>query len=143
MGASLSSGSARQPEPDINITPLVDVVLVLLIIFMVIAPAIVQGEHVDLPAIDRPDPKPRDIDPIEVTMAANGALIVEDERIQPAQLWDRLQKFHAADPKRALMLKSDSSLPYAKVRETFALVQKIGFKGVSLQVIERRQAGEG
>jgi len=143
MGANLTATPrGKQPEPEINITPLVDVVLVLLIIFMVIAPALVDGEHVELPVINQPDPKPRDIDPIDVTLAGNGTVIVEDERIQPGELRGRLEKFHAGDPKRALLLKSDSNLPYGKMRDTFAMIQTIGFKGVSLKVIERKRAGE-
>ena len=51
MGASVSKSSSKQPEPEINVTPLVDVVLVLLIIFMVVAPAINEGENIELPAI--------------------------------------------------------------------------------------------
>jgi len=67
MGAGVQTiSSRRQPEPEMNVTPLVDVVLVLLIIFMVIAPALAEGETLELPTIDQPDPKPKEIDPIDV-----------------------------------------------------------------------------
>jgi biopolymer transport protein ExbD/biopolymer transport protein TolR len=131
----------QQPEPEINVTPLVDVVLVLLIIFMVIAPAIAEGEHVELPKIVQPDPKQKDMEPIEVTMAANGILVLDKERIQPAALKERLRQLHAKDPTRVLLLKSDETIPYKNVRETFAQIQTIGFKGVSLKVLERKNAG--
>jgi biopolymer transport protein TolR len=143
MGASMTSAArSKQPEPEINVTPLVDVVLVLLIIFMVIAPALVEGEQIELPAILQPDPKPRDMNPIDLTLASNGAVILEEERIDPATLKTRLEEFHAQDPKRVLLLKGDGQLPYSKVRDTFAMLQGMGFKGISLKVVERKKPGE-
>ena len=143
MGISLKSAAAgNQPAPDINVTPLVDVVLVLLIIFMVITPALVEGEQIELPTILQPDPKPRDMNPIELTLATNGAIVLEDERIDQARLTAKLETLHAQDPKRALLLKSDSNLPYKRIRETFALLQGMGFKGISLKVNERKKPGQ-
>ncbi len=142
MGMS-ASAAARRPEPEINVTPLVDVVLVLLIIFMVIAPAINEGEHVDLPAIFQPDAKPKDMNPIDVTIALSGAVIVDKEKIEPTTLKARLTELHAKDPERALLLKTDAAAPYGKVRETFAMLQGIGLKGISLKVTERKKPGQG
>ena len=142
MGIGLKSTAAgNQPAPDINVTPLVDVVLVLLIIFMVITPALVEGEQIELPTILQPDPKPRDMNPIELTIAPNDAVVLEDEHIRPASLKAKLEALHAQDPKRALLLKSDSNLPYKRIRETFALLQGMGFRGISLKVNERKKAG--
>lgn len=135
MGASLpTSGSAkRQLEPEINVTPLVDVVLVLLIIFMVMAPAIAEGEQIELPTILQPD-KPKDIDYLDVTLAPNGSVIVEEDRVPYAALKERLVPYYQANPKRKVLLKTDVNLPYKKVRETLALLQGIGFRGLSLKV---------
>jgi biopolymer transport protein TolR len=144
MGASSATAGKRtrtQPEPEINVTPLVDVVLVLLIIFMVIAPAIAEGEHVELPKVLTPDEKLKGMDPIEVTMAANGIIVVDKQRIEPRTLKDRLTQLHALAPERNLLLKTDETIPYKKVRETFAELQDIGFRGVSLKVIELKKTG--
>jgi biopolymer transport protein ExbD/biopolymer transport protein TolR len=138
-----SSAAGNQPLPDINVTPLVDVVLVLLIIFMVITPALVDGEQIELPAIVQADPKPRDLHPIEVTIAPNGIVVLEDEHIDPNSLRSKVEVLHSQDPKRALLLKSDGKMPYKRVRETFAMLQGIGFKGVALKVTEKKQSGKG
>lgn len=141
MGASVATGSKRQPEPEINVTPLVDVVLVLLIIFMVIAPALDQNEPIELPSVSTPDPKPKDLSPIEVTLSLNGRVLVEKEAVARSELETRLKKLHAEDPERHLLLEADERAPYETVRSTFALLQDVGFKGVSLRVLEREPAG--
>jgi biopolymer transport protein TolR len=126
------------PEPDINITPLVDVVLVLLIIFMVITPALAEGDHINLPSIIQPDPKPRDMNPIDLALTANGTVLLNKVPIPKDSLEKRLTEEHERDPKKILMLKSDESVPYEQVRTTFALVQRLGFRGVALKVLETK-----
>jgi biopolymer transport protein ExbD/biopolymer transport protein TolR len=143
MGASFASNSKKQPEPEINVTPLVDVVLVLLIIFMVIAPALNEGEHVELPNVLQADPKPKDMNPIDVTIAMSGNVVVDKQPIPPNTLEATLQRLHAEDPERHLLLKTDERLPYEQVRKNFAMLQNIGFKGVSLKVLEKKPAGSG
>lgn len=140
MGASLASGPKKQPEPEMNVTPLVDVVLVLLIIFMVITPALNDGEHVELPALAMPDPKPKDMHPIDVVLAYNGRVLVDTKPVEPNALKAEVRRLHEEDPERVLLLKADSRMDYAKVRDTFAKLQDIGFKGVSLKVTERKKA---
>ncbi|MCC6217563.1 MAG: biopolymer transporter ExbD [Polyangiaceae bacterium] len=141
MGASLGHGRSKLPEPAINVTPLVDVVLVLLIIFMVITPALADGEHIELPSIVNPDEKPKDMSPIEVTVARNGTVLVDKDRVERAQLADTLRKLRGQDEKRELLLKTDAGIPYKDFRETLAMLQGLGFRGVSLKVLERKKAG--
>jgi len=126
------------PTPDINITPLVDVCLVLLIIFMVIAPALSEGAMLELPKVTTVDERPKEANPLEVTIGADGTLIVDKEKISPADLKSKVAAAHAADPQRSLLLKMDHNAPYKKVRETFALLADVGFKGVLLKVVERK-----
>ncbi|WP_437520979.1 biopolymer transporter ExbD [Sorangium sp. So ce726] len=136
-----SSRSGRQPppEPEINVTPLVDVVLVLLIIFMVIAPQMEHGERVELPAVFQPDPKSKSkLDPIYVTITGAGTVFLEKEAVADlGSLGERLRAIRAAEPERRVVIKGDSSVKYGRVREAFALCQEVGFAGISLQVSQR------
>ncbi|WP_437669619.1 ExbD/TolR family protein [Sorangium sp. So ce131] len=135
-----SKRSGRQPpEPEINVTPLVDVVLVLLIIFMVIAPQMEHGERVELPAVFQPDPRSKSkLDPIYVTVTGAGNVFLEKEPMSDLRaLGDRLRAIRESEPERRVVIKGDSSAKYGRVRETFALCQEVGFSGISLQVSQR------
>jgi biopolymer transport protein TolR len=141
MTARLARPSAKLPEPTINVTPLVDVVLVLLIIFMVITPALAEGEQIALPEVLQADEKPRDMNPIEVMVTLHDRILVDKEAVDSAEVGARIKALQAEDPERTILLQADSGLPYSKVRETFSLLQKLGFTGISLKVIEKKAAG--
>lgn len=144
MGSAIaaSSSARRDSAPDINVTPLVDVVLVLLIIFMVIAPALEHGEAVELPGVLVPDKIQKGkLDPVTVTLGKSGTIYVEKVPTPADALPGKLAEIHAAAPDRRVVLKGDSTLPYDKVRGLFATVQAAGFSGVSLMVSKRRGAG--
>lgn len=132
---------AAGPTPDINVTPLVDIVLVLLIIFMVVTPALAQGEATQLPEAAKIDKVPKDVDPIKLIMAANGVLLLNGKKTSAAELPDRLKELHAKNADRQLLLNTDAKIPYVKVREMLALLQNLGFKGVSLKVQPKREGG--
>ncbi|MEZ4221298.1 MAG: biopolymer transporter ExbD [Polyangiaceae bacterium] len=126
-----------------NVTPLVDVVLVLLIIFMVVTPAIAQGDTLSLPDVMKIDKKPKDMDPLKLTVRADGTMTLNDVRVSQTELDARLDKLHKHDPNRNLLMSTDSRVPYAKVRELLALLSTRGFKGVSLKVNQKKTAEEG
>jgi biopolymer transport protein ExbD/biopolymer transport protein TolR len=149
MGAAIQAASPRSSTrrrqhaaPEINVTPLVDVVLVLLIIFMVIAPALEHGERVELPGIMQPDKNQKGkLDPVTVTVGRSGAVYVEKALTTIDALPAQLADVHAREPDRRVVLKGDGMLDYQKVRDVFAVVQNAGFSGVSLQVQKRGNAG--
>jgi biopolymer transport protein TolR len=145
MGASVSATKAKGATPEINITPLVDVVLVLLIIFMVVTPALNEGAQIELPKVLTPDPKTKYVNPIEVTVAPDGTTVLDKQTIQLGQLKPKLVEMHTKEPDRALMLKSDQGMKWGKMRSLFFDLQDIGFKGVLLKVTEKKtgKPGEG
>ena len=138
MGMTAPSSQAKQPKPEINVTPLVDIVLVVLIIFMVVTPAMNEGEHIELPELAKTDEKKKDLNPLEVTMAFNGRVLVDKKVIEPSLLQSTLEKLHEEKPDAAVMLNADSRLEYKTVRETFKTLQDIGFQGVALKVAEKQ-----
>jgi len=141
MAQSAASIRSRQLSavPEINITPLVDVVLVLLIIFMVIAPALNEGAQIELPKVLTPDPKARDISPITVLILDDGSALVAEKPVKGADLPAALKRAHEEDPNRAILFKADQNTKYRRVRETFASIQDLGLKGVLLKVTEKKQ----
>ncbi len=130
-------------RPDINVTPLVDVVLVLLIIFMVVAPELEHGVRVDLPGVGNPDPgvDTGDEQNITLTVGADGSVFLEDERVATADLAAKLEALKKADPTRRVRLKGDERRPYGEMRDLFKQVQTAGFTGVKLLVGARDVSG--
>ena len=143
MGASRPSAANRQqPSPEINVTPLVDVCLVLLIIFMVVAPAIADGAHIEPPKVEAADPKTKDPIAIEVGMAADGTLLVDKKPVAAKDFVAKVTELHEQDEGRSVLLNVDKDVKYEKVRQAFAQMQQIGFRGVLLKVGERKKPGE-
>ncbi len=134
-------GERRRPisgvKAEINVTPLVDVVLVLLIIFMVVTPTLEAGVAVDLPSILNPDSGKNDVEPTTLTLTADGTLFLEKEAVAATEVEARLGRFRAEKPDARLVLKADRKLDYGKVRALFKTCQGLGFPGVALQVLDR------
>ena len=143
MGATLQANKSKGASPEINITPLVDVVLVLLIIFMVVTPALNEGAQIELPKVLMPDAKQKDLHPIEVTIAPDGTTVVEKQNISRRDLKATLIQLHEKDPARSLMLKSDEGMKWGKMRNAFGDLQSIGFKGVLLKVTAKKTGNPG
>jgi biopolymer transport protein ExbD len=141
MGAALDTGkSGKGVKPNINVTPLVDVVLVLLIIFMVIIPNMQDGKPIEMINVFNPDKDAEEKDePLTITIDRNEHYIVDKSELPRAQAIAELSSVHARTPKRKLLIRADAKLPYAKVREFFKEVQDIGFGGVALAVGTQRK----
>lgn len=127
-------------RPEINVTPLVDVVLVLLIIFMVVAPQMEQEVQVELPGIYNPDPDVEgQMDPMKVTVTGDKEYFLEQESYPLDELIDVLAAEHAIQPYRRLVIRADASLTYGDVREILNRTREVGFPGSSLLVGERHK----
>ena len=120
-----------RPFTEINVTPLVDVMLVLLVIFMVTAPMLTAGIGVDLPrAAAAPVHPPAP--PLELTLRRDGAIFLEREEITEAALEPRLAALRAEAPDRVLHLRGDRGLDYGAIMRVMGLVQRAGIARVAL-----------
>ena len=142
MAMNVQSGPTKGVVPVMNVTPLVDVVLVLLIIFMVVAPRMDQDVQVELPGIFNPDPEVKIAEPIKISVAQAGEYHLGDQVYNLETLTAQLAAEHESDPMRRLVLRGDSRLKYGEVRALLAKTQEIGFPGMSFMVGERHRAAE-
>ena len=120
-----------QPLAEINVTPMVDVMLVLLVIFMVTAPLLTVGVPLDLPKTEAAaitEPKP----PVILSLNRVGEVFIGDERIDPGALESRLSGLAAEDPTRIVYVRGDQTISYALLMDALGVVNHAGFSKVSL-----------
>ena len=131
---AFSSGSGRGVKSDINVTPLVDVVLVLLIIFMVVTPMLQRGKDVQLPKSEHADDETKRGDPLVVSITPDRRLYLESEALDESALEAALARELAVQPGRKVMLKGDHSLRVGDVRRVFQRLESVGGRDVALAV---------
>lgn len=129
-------GRRALPKPHMNVTPLVDVVLVLLIIFMIVIPAMEEGLDLEVPAVVHPDEaQGKDgPEPYMLAITRSGRVYFDERPIADGGLVALLEAAHRREPERRLVLRGDRGVRYADVRELFETAQRVGFPGVSLRV---------
>src|SRR6185369_5620547 len=111
---------AQEIRSEINVTPLVDVVLVLLIIFMVVTPMMVTRE-VQLPETNKPGAQPPENQKL-IYLTESGDLFFEESPMLAENLVERLQKLRSEDPNAQILLRADRRLTYAKVSDALDLI---------------------
>ena len=140
MGAALPgnnkfarSGSRfhRAPMSEINVTPFVDVMLVLLIIFMVTAPLLTVGVPVDLPKTKAAVLNKTD-EPLVITLNAKGEIYIQKAKVPVEKFIPRLIAVTNANPEIRIFVRGDKSIEYGRVMEVMGAVSSAGFKKVSL-----------
>jgi biopolymer transport protein TolR len=137
------SRSKTRIEPQMNVTPLVDVVLVLLIIFMVVIPAMSQNAPVELPTIFNVDEEAKSkVDPFTLSVTATGDLFFEREELSVERMTAVLTEANHKDPTRRIILRADRTAKYGDIRALFKSCQEVGFPGVALKVNEAKQSGQ-
>jgi TolR protein len=120
-----------KPLAEINVTPMVDVMLVLLVIFMVTAPLLTVGVPLNLPkssAAQLTQPK----EPIVLSIDKEGSTFISNEPVPAADLKDRLAKLAAEDTGRIVYVRGDRTISYAQLMDALGLVNSAGFTKVSL-----------
>lgn len=121
-------------QSEINVTPLVDVCLVLLIIFMVVTPMLQKGVDVDLPSAGKPETLPEDEDQITMAIRTDGTIWIGDKMVPKEEVIERLSGIYKAKPSRDVVLKGQRDLRYRQVREVMKMINESGFTEVGLVV---------
>jgi len=120
-----------RPLSEINVTPLVDVMLVLLIIFMVTAPLMTSGVSVDLPKTDA-KPINTDSQPLTVSLNAQGKIFLQDQEVQLPELVTKLQAIAQNNSDRRIFVRGDKDLSYGRIMEVMGTITQGGFTKVAL-----------
>ncbi|HEY5209011.1 MAG TPA: protein TolR [Stellaceae bacterium] len=124
-------GQRYRPMSEINVTPMVDVMLVLLVIFMVAAPLLTVGVPVDLPQTQAPAiSQPQE--PLVITVNAAGKLFIQDQAIADDQLVPRLQAITKTNAEADIYVRGDQAINYGRVMQVMGMVSAAGFNKVSL-----------
>ena len=126
---------------DINVTPLVDVMLVLLIIFMITAPMLHQGIEVVLPEANAEFIPQQDDDPLILSINRDGIIFLQDEPIHTTQLLERLTPQLASRQGQAVYIKGDRELAYGKVIEVLDILQGGGITQINMITDKRPPTG--
>jgi biopolymer transport protein TolR len=140
MAFGAGGGSPDEVKGDINVTPLVDVCLVLLIIFMVVTPMLQAGVDVLLPNGPHAEKKPGGEGDLVISVKSDGSVFVGQHWIPDKNLDAFLKAEHQKDPARAVMLKADKRINFGKVRQVMRAANDAEFTSVAI-LTENKMAG--
>jgi biopolymer transport protein TolR len=129
MFGRLERTQGPQPMSEINVTPLVDVMLVLVVIFIITAPLLASSIRLDLPRTDAA--KPNDVPKfVTVVLDKGGQAFLNDKPMTPAELADRLAQAARENPETEIQLRADQTVPYGRVVEVMGAAQKAGLNRI-------------
>ena len=132
VGIKRSTGGRRhRPMGEINVTPFVDVMLVLLIVFMVTAPLLTVGVEVDLPKT-KAGAINADAAPLVVSIKSDGSLYLQETVVEPEALIPRLKAISDANPDVRIFVRGDQAVTYGEVLSVMGRIQTAGFEKVAL-----------
>jgi biopolymer transport protein TolR len=133
-----SYGGRQSLKSDINVTPLVDVCLVLLIIFMVVTPMLQKGKPVILPKTDRPEKKPETPNELLISVEADKNIFIDTKWFPDKDFQAKIKEMGERNPNREIIIKADQRLTYGDVRRVLRYIKDGGFERVGL-VTEKRE----
>ncbi|MDX5514262.1 biopolymer transporter [Stenotrophomonas sp. HMSC10F06] len=129
---------ALEESHEINVTPFIDVMLVLLIIFMVAAPLATVDTPVDLPA-STAQPQPRDGEPVFLSVQADLSLSINDVPVGRDGLKATLERLTAGDHEQRIYLRADQAVPYGDLMQTMNALRTAGYRRIALVGLEQRR----
>lgn len=140
MGASLSQGGAgrrgrrggRRPMAEINVTPMVDVMLVLLIIFMVAAPLLTVGVPIELPKTAAKALPTEQEEPLTIALTRDGKILIQSTEVPRAAFIAKLRAVAAERTSDKVFLRADGAIPYSDVMQVMGALNASGFNNVGL-----------
>ncbi|EYF03709.1 ExbD/TolR family protein [Chondromyces apiculatus] len=135
----MAAGPSKGFKNEINVTPLVDVVLVLLIIFMVVTPMLQRGKDVKLPQAKQIEEEKKDADPMILSVTLEKTTWVENDQYDETGLGERLTQEFIKSPGRKVLVKGDNRLTFGDVRKVMEIARKSGAKSVGLAVEELKE----
>jgi biopolymer transport protein ExbD/biopolymer transport protein TolR len=136
-------GEGAKMQASINVTPLVDVVLVLLIIFMVMAPQMRKGPDVRLPKTEKPSQQGDERGRILVSIDQTGGTWINDKPVAAEQFGAALRAAVAAETDPKVVIRGDAKLNFRQVREAMQAIEQAGFRGVGLIAKGRSTGSRG
>jgi biopolymer transport protein ExbD len=128
---------------EINVTPLVDVCLVLLIIFMVVTPMLQQGVDVSLPETPEPAKMPEGAKQLNIAIKSDGQVYVGQQWVPNESLLTALRDIYNQTPDKQVVIKADKRLKYKDVREVMQMVNRAGFPGAGIETHKKDAGGAG
>jgi biopolymer transport protein TolR len=141
--SSLGKFSAASLTSDINVTPLVDVCLVLLIIFMVVTPMLQKGVPVNLPVTEDPEKTPDTDKQLQISVKADGTVYLGSLPVLKQQMQSELEKIHERTPDREIAVKGDKLVKYGAVLDALKACREVGFNNVGLIAQPKKGPGQG
>ena len=125
-------GGRQSMKSDINVTPLVDVCLVLLIIFMVVTPMLQKGKAVNLPQTDRPDKKPESQNEVLISVQADKTIFIDTKWFPPKDFEAKMKELGERASNKDILVKADRTLNFGDVKEVMKMTKDAGFQNVGL-----------
>lgn len=141
-GSSLTKLSHAALNADINVTPLVDVCLVLLIIFMVVTPMLQKGVPVNLPVTQDPDKTPDSDKQLQISVKADGTVYLGPNAVRKEQVESSLKDIQERTPDREIAVKGDRLVKYGDVLDVLKACREVGFNDVGLVAQPKKSQGE-
>ena len=128
---------------EINVTPLVDVCLVLLIIFMVVTPMLQKGVPVNIPVTEEPEKTPDTEKQLQISVKADGTVYLGSTVVRKEQVNTELDNIHAKTPDREIAVKGDKMVKYGAVLNVLKACRDVGFNNVGLIAQPKKTPGQG